>query len=195
MSHKKSNVALLRALLVPLLREWGHDTVQQCLAELLYQESRDDLHAVDAPKPAKEHRRPTAIELVERHDISDAARKDQIRALAAKFDAKGFLPSASDVRDFLGMRGHDPGRIKHRGESFRQVLPVLLDMANDEIEDLRTSAVHSGPTQLGPLSEAIKAVGASRRSGVAEPLGEPEVRSETGDSSGKPADGGEEPRA
>jgi hypothetical protein len=67
------------------------------------------------------------------------------------------------VRYFFEMRGQDPGPVKQRQDSFRKVLNVLLNMADDELMLLHTSGTHAGPTQLGPLSDAIKASSASVR--------------------------------
>lgn len=163
MTEKKSKYRLLMSLLAPLLREWGYDTVRQCLAEAQAEQAMGDISlAAHKRKPAKEYRRPSAVEMTERLDAA-ADRKDHLRALAARFDAKTFLPTASDVRYFLEMRGQDPGPVKQRQDSFRKVLNVLLSMTNDELIQLHASGTHAGPTQLGPLSDAIKATSAAVR--------------------------------
>lgn len=163
MTEKKSKHHLLMSLLGPLLREWGYDTVRQCLADVHAEQAKGRAALAEHErKPPKEHRRPSASEMVDRLD-TPAARKEPLRALAARFDAKTFLPTASDVRHFLEMRGQDPGAIKQRQDSFRKVLDVLAGMADDELALLQTSGTHAGPTQLGPLSDAIKATSAAVR--------------------------------
>lgn len=159
----KSKYHLLMSLLAPLLREWGYDTVRQCLAAAQAEQSKEDLSlAVHKRKPAKEYRRPSAVEMVERLDAA-LHRKEPLRALAVRFDAKTFLPTASDVRHFLEMRGQDPGPVKQRQDAFRKLLDVLVNMADDELMLLHASGTHAGPTQLGPLSDAIKATSAAVR--------------------------------
>ncbi len=154
---------LLRSLLVPLLREWGYDTVLQCLAEAQAKQAKEDLSlTADKRNPAKHYRRPNAVEMAERLDTA-GDRKEPLRSLAARFDAKTFLPTASDVRHFLEMRGQDLGSVKQRQDSFKKVLDVLLSMADDELMLLQASGTHAGPTQLGPLSDAIKATSAAVR--------------------------------
>lgn len=181
MTEKKGKLHLLMSLLAPLVREWGHDTVRQCLADVRAEQAKGDTSlAAHERKPAKEYRRPSASEVVERLDVS-AARKEPLRALASRFDAKTFLPMASDVRHFLEMRGQDPGPVKQRQDSFRRVLDVLLGMADDELMLLHASGTHAGPTQLGPLSDAIKATSAA-------------VRTAESHTESTPADGSAAPR-
>ena len=189
MIEKKSKSHLLMSLLAPLLREWGYDAVRQCLAEVKAERAKEDLSlTAHKRKPAKAHRRPSAVEMVERLDVA-ADRKESLHALAARFDAKTFLPTASDVRHFLEMRGQDPGSVKHRQDAFRKVLDVLLDMADDGLMLLQTSGTHAGPTRLGPLSDAIKATSAAVRNteshveaATAEESAEPRFKPAGGDS-------------
>ncbi|MBD3812852.1 MAG: hypothetical protein IE917_11625 [Betaproteobacteria bacterium] len=180
MTEKKTKHHLLMSLLAPLLREWGYDAVRQCLADLHAEQGKGaaSLAAQDR-KPTKDRRRPSASEIVDRLDVPKA-RKEPLRTLATRFDAKTFLPSASDVRHFFEMRGQDPGPIKHRQDSFRKVLDVLVGMADDELMLLQRSGTHTGPTQLGPLSDAIKATSAAVRAS------EPDVPPAAAENSGEP---------
>lgn len=188
MTQKNSKYHLLKSLLVPLLREWDYETVRQCLAEAQAEHADEELSfAAKKHKPAKEYRRPNAVEIVERLDAAED-RKESLRALAARFDTKTFLPTASDVRHFLEMRGQSNGPIKQRQDSFRMVVDVLLSMADDELMLLQTSGTHAGPTQLGPLSDAIKATSAAVRTtespavpDAVEESFEPQVKPAVGD--------------
>lgn len=165
MTEKKSKHPLLKSLLAPLLQEWGYGTVLHCLDELHAERAyRGPLLGEQERKPTKEYRRPSALEAVGRLELA-MDRKEPLQALASRFDAKTFLPTASDVRHFLEMRGQDTGIIKQRQDSFRKVLDVLLKMPDDELILLRASGPHVGPTQLGPLSDAIKATSAAVRTG------------------------------
>lgn len=183
MMEKKRKHTLLMSLLAPLLREWGYDTVRQCLAEVHAEQAKENSSLSEQKrKSLKEHRRPSAVEIVERLDAA-ANRKTQLHALAARFDSKTFLPTASDVRHFLEMRGKDPGPVKQRQDTFRKVLEVLLSMGDDELMLFQTSGTHAGPTQLGPLSDAIKATSAAVRNieshaepAAAEAPAEPRVK-------------------
>ena len=67
MTEKKSKHHLLMSLLTPLLREWGYDAVQQCLADLHAEPGKGGASiAAQERKPTKEHRRPSASEIVDR---------------------------------------------------------------------------------------------------------------------------------
>jgi len=187
MTEKKSKSPLLKSLLAPLLQEWGYDTVRQCLAEIQAGQVKNDFsHVAQKRKPATDRRRPSAVEMVERHDAT-ADQKEHLHALAARFDAKTFLPTASDVRHFLEMRGQDPGPVKQRQDAYRKVLDVLLNMADDELMLLQRSGTHAGPTRLGPLSDAIKATSAAVRSAGSNT--EPAVDKESVEQGIKPAGG------
>ena len=155
MTGKKSKAPLLISLLAPLLKEWGYDTVRQCLEEIQAGQAKEDFsRAAHKRKAATVHRRPSAVEMVERLHAT-AEQKEPLHALAARFDAKTFLPTASDVRHFLEMRGQAPSPVKQRLDAFRKVLDVLMSMADDELMLLQTSGTHGGPTQLGPLMACV----------------------------------------
>ncbi|MGS1033514.1 hypothetical protein [Burkholderia glumae] len=186
MTEKKRKQTLLMSLLAPLLREWGYETVQQCLAEVHSEQAKENASLAEYKRrPAKGNPRPSAVEIVERLDAA-ANRKIQLHALATRFDAKTFLPSASDVRHFLEMRGKDSGPIKQRQDAFKKVLEVLLSMGDDELMLFQTSGTHAGPTQLGPLSDAIKATSAAVRN--IGPSAEPPVAEEPAEPPAKPTD-------
>lgn len=153
MIEKRRAYQLLKSLLAPLLHEWGYDLVRQCLTEV-HREQAEKSAPTNDRLAAKQHRRPSASEIVERAEVG-AARKKILATFATRFDAKAFLPTAADVRHFLDMRGQDPGVVKHRQDAFRKVLDVLLSMPDDELDHLLASHAHSGPTQLGPLVDAI----------------------------------------
>lgn len=163
MTEKKEKHHLLRSLLIPIVQEWGYDAVFRCLADLRSERAKDGVSsAAHDRRLRKESRRPTALEMVGRLDAA-GARKESLRMLAERFDEKTFLPTVSDVRHFLDMRGQDTGPVKQRQDSFKKVLSVLVGMADEELAILQGSGTHAGPTQLGPLSDAIKATSAAVR--------------------------------
>lgn len=174
MTDKKSKHRLLMSLLAPLLRKWGYEAVRQCLDDAHAEQVREvPALATHTHRLVKESRRTSAPEMVDRLDYEEV-RKEPLRVLASRFDDKTFLPTASDVRYFLEMRGLDARSIKKRQGSFRKVLKALLNMADDELRLLQESGSHAGPTRLGPLSDAIKATSAAVR------VDEPQAESEGG---------------
>jgi hypothetical protein len=98
-----------------------------------------------------------ASEQVARAELPKA-KEAALRELAIRFDQKQFLPSVSDVREFLMMMGEQPGAIKDRSKAFGRLLKALSVLPPERLERLASSTLHSGPSQLGPLSDAISAV-------------------------------------
>jgi len=158
-----NRMALLNNLLRTLVQEWGHEQVQSALAHLSHSP-----RGTDAPPPEGGGAEPVqrtrtkllASEQVARAHLPDA-KAVALRGLATRFDRKEFLPSISDVREFLVMMGERPGAIKDRSTAFRLLLTALSGLPPERLERLVNSARHSGPSQLAPLSDAISAAAAS----------------------------------
>ena len=170
--------AFLVKLIRTLVEEWSYDEVQKVLAEL--SDVRKGASAaggfregeprrVSLNRERARSRRPTAVEQVTRY-VGPNADRETLFAIAAKFDRKEFLPRIGDIKEFLAMMGEAVGGMKHRLDGFRQLLPPLAQLPSDKLKHLATSTRHSGPAQLGPLSDAIKSTGeARRRSTMPEP--------------------------
>lgn len=157
---------LLRSLLSPLVHEWGYDVVRRCLAELESLEFNHPEGDRQGNKPVtvkEKYRKPTAIDLINRIEAPEA-KKALLLILASKFEAKEFLPTVADVRHFLEMRGQQVTGIKQRQDTFGKVLESLLSMPDDELDRVVLNKSHSGPSQLEPLSDAIRAASAAVRS-------------------------------
>jgi hypothetical protein len=156
MANRKS---LLNNLLRTLVREWGYEAVEAALTGL----SQTDASELAGTNDRGTRRRPPkllASEQVARAHLSET-QGETLRELAGRFDRKQFLPSMVDVREFLIMMGERPGAIKDRSEAFRRLLEALSKLPPDRLSRVANSARHSGPSQLGPLSDAISAVAAS----------------------------------
>lgn len=150
--------SLLSNILRILVQEWGHQEVDAALADLI----SNTKTSVDDYK-VKRHRvstRPLAIEQVARAQLPEA-QEGTLRELATRFDRKQFLPTVSDVREFLLLMGENPGMMKDRSEAFRRLLRAISGLPPEQLERLAASTHHSGPSQLGPLSDAISSAAAS----------------------------------
>src|SRR5206468_2862492 len=79
--------------------------------------------------------------------------------LAVRYDNKQFLPTVPDVREFLLMIGVEPEYMKDRKDAFRVLLRSLTALSLERLQQISNASRHSGPSQLGPLSDAIAAVG------------------------------------
>jgi hypothetical protein len=178
----------LRELLVPLINQWGRDEVMSAIYDLdqlksggrsqpkvAFKESQDL-----SDRKKSQSQRPNAVMIVERANVPREKRMLLIN-IASQFEHKTFLPTVSDVRNFLEMRGQDARSIKQRPEAFRKILKAIIDMPDESLERLSKSIRHSGPLQLGPLSDAIKAASASVRGSRGEQKPEVEEGSQEPD--------------
>jgi hypothetical protein len=151
---------LLANLIETLVEEWGHEEVQRTLAQL------SDGTRVTPPerglRTSGRPKKPTAVEQISKlGETGDVY--ENLHVIATKFDRKEFLPSVADVREFLAMMGENVGIVKDRSDAFRRLLHSLSKLPSDRLEHLARSTSHSGPAQLGPLSDAIKSTGDSLR--------------------------------
>jgi hypothetical protein len=159
-----SREKVLRELLTVLVSEWGPVTVRRVLDVVGSGAQTNASGGRSAGKQRAPRRKITALEYTAGADLP-AGRRDTLAELALRFDQKRFLPTASDVRYFFEMRGErPPPAAKHRPETFKPVLQLLLKMPQDEVEALLRNGAHSGPSQLGPLADAIRDASASLRS-------------------------------
>lgn len=160
-----SRNALLNRLLRTLVQEWGHREVEAALRRLSEEEGRADAHRPTTDGPEASRRTRTATKLPASEQVARAhlpkPQEAAMLELAIRFDQRQFLPSLSDVREFLVMMGERPGAMKDRSEAFRRLLKALSALPPERLERLANSALHSGPSQLGPLSDAIAAAAAS----------------------------------
>jgi hypothetical protein len=156
-----SRKSLLKSLLRTLVEEWGHKAVEDALTQDSDSAGRTDAHLHASGRPEGIQRRRSATKLLAIEQVARAqfpkTQEVALRELAMRFDRKQFLPTVSDVREFLVMMGEQPGAMKDRAEAFRRLLKALSGLPPERLERLANSALHSGPSQLGPLSDAISA--------------------------------------
>ena len=93
----------------------------------------------------------------------DAARRAAVFTLADRFEAKSFLPSCADIRNFCTIYGIDQPASKSRAAAIPRLFKHLAAMNASDVKDLVAHNAFSGPTQLGPLAEAIRRHGRAAR--------------------------------
>jgi hypothetical protein len=148
---------VLNQLLRFLLKNWGAKTVVVTLEKLLSVADRNRYFRADR----REVNALSPTELVRDLEIT-GGKRTILLDLAAMFEAKDFLPTSSDVRNFLKRRGVEPSKSTTRAQQFRPLLPVLSQMSEESLEKLKRQGARSGVADLGPISDAIREVGASR---------------------------------
>jgi hypothetical protein len=156
----KRRRALLIKLLQALVDEWGCDEVAATLASTTVSSRNPLSGAVYGPKPRPPNikARLSATEQIERAAL-EGERKEVLLQLAERYDRKMFLPRVADVREFLIMMGEKPTGMKDRTQAFQVVLGSLMQLPVVRLQQLVQTALHSGPSELGPLSDAIAAAG------------------------------------
>lgn len=152
----KSRKALLTKLLQTLVDEWGHEDVAAALASTNV--SLEGRAEGPQPRSSKKSVRLSATEQIQRLAL-EREQKEVLLQLAARYDQKLFLPSVVDVREFLIMMGTRPISMKDRTQAFRVLLGSLTQMSVARLRQLAQTALHSGPSELGPLSDAITIAG------------------------------------
>ena|SRR5436309_10935817 len=152
----RSRKSLLTKLVAAIVDEWGFDEV---VAELeVVRHSSRDLPGGTGRQPSKKRAKPNAVEQVERA-VHDPEQKEILLQLADRYDRKLFLPSVADVREFLATTGNRPIGLKDRSQGFRILLQSFSRMPIVRLQQLAQTNLHSGPSELGSLSDAIAAAG------------------------------------
>jgi hypothetical protein len=158
-----SNNGLLINVLRALVQEWGHREVEFALAHL--SDAASDAPPLKTEGPERTPRKRSGTKLLATEQVARAhlprGKEGALRELAMRYDGKQFLPTIPDVREFLVMMGERPRVMKDRSDAFRQLLIILSGLPPERLERLVNSARHSGPSQLGPLSDAISAAAES----------------------------------
>lgn len=154
----KTRETLLNRLLQTLVDEWGHEKVAAALVRTGASSNNASAERPSIPKfrPSGKGAKPSATAQIERAAL-EGELKDALLQLAVRYDGKQFLPSVADVREFLLMIGERPAAMKDRKDAFRILLRNLVHLPIDRLRQLASTALHSGPSQLGPLSDAIAA--------------------------------------
>lgn len=147
--------SVLTSILRALVKEWGHEEVASTLSNLASENHLSE-RSDSRGRPPRRSRNDskTAVAQVERAKATDPVRH-LLLDLASRYDRNEFLPSTADTRELLFMIGIEPEPIKDRSQAFRRLLEALLPLSPEKIEQIARSGRHSGPSRLGPLSDAI----------------------------------------
>ncbi|MFL6845933.1 MAG: hypothetical protein ACJ8ER_13760 [Allosphingosinicella sp.] len=148
---------LLRGLLSVMLKEWSPVRVYRTLDSLVPEQERP---RANAKRRADRPQQRTPTDQVKMLKLP-RDKKRVLLEMAIDFENKKYLPTISDARNHLEMLGLDGGAIKSRTESFKALLPILVDMPPEALERTRRRGGQGGPARLGPLADAIRESGAA----------------------------------
>ncbi|ASP73876.1 hypothetical protein CDO28_20230 (plasmid) [Sinorhizobium meliloti] len=159
MTTKLSRDAILREMLVTLVKGWGPKAVYEALDEVVGNGSEKP----SGPQSLKtsEHE-PTAVQLIEALSLVGERRELLIR-FAQDFDAGSAFPKLGDIRAFLASHHRVAKDLRSRGQGFRKMVPLLVEMSEKGLAKVISRSQYSGPADLEAISDAIKGAGENLR--------------------------------
>ena len=111
---------------------------------------------MSAAKPTRRRRStPTATRYVAKMDVAPD-KTPLVSELAARFDAKSFLPSFGDIRTFCDVYGVDVPASRGRASAIPRVFKRISSMEVASLRRIIDEGHFSGPSRLGPISDAIR---------------------------------------
>jgi hypothetical protein len=157
-----TNIMLLRRLVETLVEEWGTEDVRKAVDHVSLEfRARYPSDVYERARSKPKHR-PSAVSQIERNNFTDE-QMSHLTAIAARFDAKTFLPSTADIREFVISLGGRPRGFRDRSDGFKVVLETISRLPPDRLGQIANTSMFSGPAKLGPLSDAISEAASSRR--------------------------------
>lgn len=160
--HIKAREDVLEDLLRLLVKNWGYSTVLLQLNALGNRSSGSNTSQSEGKSERRPHRL-SAPEYVQKIDIPDRKREILLE-LAIKFENREFLPTVGHVKDFLERRNVHINPLRGRSAAIPKIFEILTRLPDENLEKMLCDENYSGPSRLGPLSDAIKARGTVVRS-------------------------------
>jgi len=154
---------VLDELLCVLVKTWGYTTVLQRLNRLQQKDDQIRIFSGTDKQERKRNHRRSAREYVGRMELP-TEKRDVLLELAFRFENRNFLPTVGDVRSFLERKNVYFNPMRARDVAIPKIFDILLDMPNEKLQTILNDENYSGPSRLGPLSDAIKARSAAIRS-------------------------------
>ena len=90
-------------------------------------------------------------------------KKERLLTLAQLFEEKRFLPKTADIRNFFGAYGPAPMKFKSRQDAILQTFRFLSSLSDEQLDRIINEGSFAGPSELGPIADAIKAKSADMR--------------------------------
>jgi hypothetical protein len=93
------------------------------------------------------------------------SQKERLLTLAQLFEEKRFLPATADIRNLFEAYGGALPKVKARQSAIPVVFRFLSSMSDDRLDRIINEGSFGGPSELGPIADAIKATSGSLRQG------------------------------
>lgn len=94
-----------------------------------------------------------------------SSQKESLLALAQLFEEKRFLPAAADIRNLFEAYGAAPAKVKSRQDAIPVIFRFLSSLSEERLDRIIKEGSFAGPSELGPIADAIKAKSVSMRHG------------------------------
>jgi hypothetical protein len=157
--QKLRHAKIFDDLLRILVENWGYAGIRRRLDQLEGTNSRINPSG-NSRADDRSHRR-TAIDYVMNMELP-TEKKALLLELATRFEQKSFLPTIGDIRNFLAMSHLADGEIRGRDAAVSKIMKILALLSEVDLDKIRQDSRYSGPSRLGPLSEAISAAASAR---------------------------------
>ena len=162
--------AKLKDTLRLIVRQYGFEQVDRSLREIRLadrqlkssKQSRVLPDNEAMTKPQKKRAKVNAPEYVAKMELP-SEKKPIAAELANRFENKAFLPTFGDIRNFCQIYGIDEPASKSRASAIPRVFKFIATMETDEIQRILDDGMFSGPSQLGPIADAIRRNGRAAR--------------------------------
>ena len=138
----------LKTSLQFMVQEYGWGTVLKSLGEIA------DARGAGA-RPRRRKRAPTAPEYVSKMQLP-VEKSNAVTELAERFQQKSFLPKLGDIDNFCQTYLIDIPASRSRASAIPRVFKFIAEMEASEIQRILDLEMFSGPSRLGPISDAIQ---------------------------------------
>ena len=160
----------LRAALRSMVEEFGFESVSRTLHEMEPDQVEMKTRAVARPKRkrssgSRNKRSVSAVDYVRGMDIP-TDRAKVIARVAEEFERRTFLPTVGDVRSFCEAYGIEQPKSRARASSIPRIFKFLLTVDAAEVKSILDDRMFSGPTELGPIADAIRGRAKEIRLGI-----------------------------
>ena len=144
-----------------IIERHGLESVRRASREICLENNRENGRDTNSPRhrqkakhqPSKS--KPTAVGYVNKMELHNDKRA-AMTAVAEQFENCSFLPTIGEVRQFWIHYDLGQPAPKSRAAAIPRVLTFVSTMDTEEINRMLSSGFFSGPTRLGPISDAIK---------------------------------------
>ena len=85
-----------------------------------------------------------------------AGRSAVVGRAAGEFERRAFLRTLGDIRSFCEAYGVEGLKLNSRASGIPRIFKFLATMEVADLEGILDDRLFSGPTQLGPIADAIR---------------------------------------